>query len=324
MISMFRLNRLVCRSCSELKAASDLLRNRTSSATLVSSVNSSTKSPTESDQAAEATESGTTRTTVPYNVPVNPPEREISLFGPKDLRAPLPGNLGLFPQSYRLDTSSRHVIDDNQFDRVSFNPFDNSDVLSYELLADRQVRIIDQILYPQYEEMEQDDEDKRRPNEVLECFAHQCPELLTKDFQELFPARKLGKNVTVVTISQKCKSDMSVWSQEMELEREELMEHFIQMAKDIVGRFNDAGYWADFVDPFSGRPVRGSYTPATLFETDERYRNFGFDIEDLGCCKVIRHHAWGTRAFVGSLFTNAPVDSREVQEVLRTLGHENV
>ena len=61
----------------------------------------------------------------------------------------------------------------------------------------------------------------------------------------------------------------------------------------------------------------GAYTPETLFETDERYHQLGFDILDLGCCRCISHRLWGTHTFVGTIFSNAPSDCAALQNVMR-------
>jgi len=170
-------------------------------------------------------------------------------------------------------------------------------------------------------------EDKPMPNtnvfladerSILDCDAHECPALLLKDFQELFPRHtvNLTNGLTVLTITQKTHLDMALWSSEVITEREELMGKFIYTAQQMCSYLKENGYWADFIDPSSGGAHYGEYTPATFFETDERYRKFGFEIEDLGCCKVISHSKWGTNAFVGALFTNAPIDSDAVERLL--------
>lgn len=237
------------------------------------------------------------------------PDREISLLGPKDYRAPLPGNVGL--STY----GTQPVIDKERVIEV-FGLQEPSKVLtSCELSTERQLRVWDQACDLV------DSEAVGMPvnNDLLECVAHKCPDLMSRDFQELFPNRSSSQALTVITVSQKTSHDMKAWTPEMEEEREELTENFVNLAQKLRQKLNEAGYWADFIDPCSGRPFIGPFTNATLFETDDRYRNFGFDIEDLGCCKVISHHVWGTKAFVGSLFTNASLDSEELEEILRAI-----
>jgi len=155
--------------------------------------------------------------------------------------------------------------------------------------------------------------------EQEDCFeiaAVDCPRLLRKDLKELFPGQKMGERVSVLNVSQKTENDMSMWDSAMEAEREQLIMKFVDAACALCAWLKQQGYWADFIDPSSGRPFLGAFTNSTLFETDERYRELGFKIEDLGCCKVIKHAKWSTRAFIGTIFTDAPVNSEAIRQII--------
>ncbi|XP_076470638.1 cobalamin trafficking protein CblD-like isoform X2 [Babylonia areolata] len=157
-----------------------------------------------------------------------------------------------------------------------------------------------------------------KASDMMECAAHDCPVLLRKDFADLFPDRNTMEGpFTVITLSQHTQNDMTVWSMEVDAEREQLLEMFMQGAVEICNSLSKKGFWADFVDPSTGKPFKGPHTNATFFETDERYRKLGFEIDDLGCCKVIRHYMWGTHAFVSCLFTNAPVDHPVISQIVQ-------
>ncbi|KAM8855264.1 metabolism of cobalamin associated Db [Spinachia spinachia] len=142
----------------------------------------------------------------------------------------------------------------------------------------------------------------------LECAVQCCPEPLKKDFQSMFPDAP-STGMMVVTVTQKTRNDMTSWCAEVEQEREQMLDKFCDGAQEICHALQREGFWADFIEPSSGLAFFGSYTNNTLFETDDRYRHLGFQIEDLGCCRVIRHSLWGTHVFVGTIFTSAPPGS---------------
>jgi len=145
---------------------------------------------------------------------------------------------------------------------------------------------------------------------TVEWSVQQCPSFLHRDFMELFPDIKVKSgDLTMVNLCQKTQHDMSGWSESVGEERDQLGKVFMDCASDICSTLRENGFWADFIDPGTGSPFFGAYTNTTLFETDERYNHFGFNILDLGCCKVISHKLWGTYVFVGSIFTNAPANS---------------
>ncbi|XP_074658975.1 cobalamin trafficking protein CblD-like isoform X2 [Tubulanus polymorphus] len=233
------------------------------------------------------------------------PDKTLGPFGPQDRRFPLPGLVGT---SSQLETAGKLSTN-------SVKPL--PDILTEELPAERHAKVYDQFIQTvrEAEEMEQILTEPSM-SDVMECVVQDCPKLLKKDFADLFPDRDItSRPLTVITISQKSENDMSAWNEDIEMEREELLSTFITGANDICAALNEAGYWADFIDPSSGTPFLGAHTNATFFETDERYRNFGFEIEDLGCCKVIRHRLWGTNSYVGCIFTDAPIEHPAMQQI---------
>ncbi|KAM6465223.1 cobalamin trafficking protein CblD isoform 1-T2 [Liasis olivaceus] len=230
------------------------------------------------------------------------PDEVMGPFGPQDQRFQLPGNIGF---DCHLNGAA--------FQKTREVHKKLPDILMEPLASERHEFVMAQYvneLQSSNAVHKQDIADAKSYFETakVECVIQACPELLRKDFESMFPD-VISTNITVLTVTQKTLNDMTAWSEEIEVEREVLIENFISGAKEICYALCSEGYWADFIDPTSGLAFFGPYTNNTLFETDERYRQLGFLIEDLGCCKVIRHNLWGTHVLVGSIFTNATPDS---------------
>jgi len=232
------------------------------------------------------------------------PDPKLGLLGPQEHRFPLPGMVGMMsmPQPSVPQVTRQE-----------------SDLFSAELPGERHDSVLRQFANAIYESDITADGTESPVAGALECVALECPTIMKRDFQDLFPGQDLANtNLTVITLSQQTENDMSGWNTKVEEEREELLAAFVEAVGEMCRVLNAAGFWADFVDPSSGSPYYGDHTNATLFETDDRYRHLGFEIDDLGCCKVIRHHKWGTHAYVGSLFTNAPCDHPILAEMAKT------
>lgn len=154
---------------------------------------------------------------------------------------------------------------------------------------------------------------------VFELKAHNCPKALLNDFSSYFRMNSIGESpMTVVTISFKSEQDMAMWNSRVDAEREFLTDKFVDTAQEMCLALEQEGFWADFIDPSSGSLHKGPYTHATFYESDERYQTLGFEIIDMGCCKVISHHEWGTKTYVGCLLTNASVNDKFLKKVLDT------
>lgn len=239
------------------------------------------------------------------------PDDSIGPFGPQDRRFLLPGNSG-------FDFHLMGLTEQQTEKKKSHMTL--PDVLTAPSSSDRYLSILTQVA------CDLCDKDGSAPSQPVsqadqyfdqsrvECVIQNCPELLKRDFLCMFPEAP-PTEMMAVTVTQRTKHDMSGWSPDVEDEREEMLHTFIDGAQQICLALQGEGYWADFIDPSSGLAFFGPYTNLTFFETDERYNQLGFRVEDLGCCKVIRHTLWGTNVFVGTIFTNAPPTSDIIRKL---------
>eukprot|EP00920_Eleutheroschizon_duboscqi_P012674 GHVT01030038.1.p1 GENE.GHVT01030038.1~~GHVT01030038.1.p1 ORF type:complete len:180 (+),score=29.45 GHVT01030038.1:1060-1599(+) len=132
------------------------------------------------------------------------------------------------------------------------------------------------------------------------------------EFSSLFPGRCLTDDdqLHIVIVSTLMAHDNSAIGYAMMKEREDIHAQFIRNAVQFcTGLRNqstgDGDVWADFADPSSGSPYFES-SPCILSETDERWRMFGFEIVELGCCRAVRHPVWGGHVAIGGAFAVAP------------------
>lgn len=68
----------------------------------------------------------------------------------------------------------------------------------------------------------------------------------------------------------------------------------------MCDKLRNAGYWADFINPFSGRPYLYPTSGEKLYEADEKFRCLDFQIFDIQDCKIVSNEQDSSkRRFIG-------------------------
>ncbi|TWW64084.1 metabolism of cobalamin associated Da [Takifugu rubripes] len=229
------------------------------------------------------------------------PDESMGPFGPQDQRFQLPGNVGF---DCHLDGTAGQRK--SQVHRTV------PDVLTAPSSTDRHQFILAQFVNEFHGNLDPMSTRVHKAEQYFNqaganCSINSCPELLRRDMELLFPSAPTNP-ITVVTVTQRS----SQCGEAAEHDRDQLLQRFVNGAKEMCFSLWTAGYWADFIDPTTGAAFFASISSQTTLQTEEGLRHLGFHIEASGSCTVIRHILRGAPLFVGTVFTNAPTHSATI------------
>lgn len=217
-------------------------------------------------------------------------------------RFPLPGQIGISGEN----KSNSNEIKEKIINKYNLNLLKENLTYLLQEPLNEEIQVIKMTEASESLKYKQETEKFSMIKSIIELKTYDCPLSLLNDFQSYFRLNSIAEgSLSVITVSFKTENDMATWNNQVDVEREQLTEKFVDKAQQICQLFEREGFWADFIDPSTGSLHKSPYTHATFYETDERYRHLGFEIIDHGCCKVVSHHVWGTKTYIGCVLTNA-------------------
>lgn len=140
----------------------------------------------------------------------------------------------------------------------------------------------------------------------MEYSVHKCPQQYKSDLAAMFPG-VAASEVLIVPTCQNSAVDLVRTGDDIEREKDRLLEEFVAWAKAVCAKLAEQSYFADYIDPCSGLPMihRGNNAPYS--EVDALATLLGYACANAGCCKVVLHPKWGSSVYPATLFTTAPL-----------------
>ncbi|XP_018566998.1 methylmalonic aciduria and homocystinuria type D homolog, mitochondrial-like isoform X2 [Anoplophora glabripennis] len=158
--------------------------------------------------------------------------------------------------------------------------------------------------------MEQIDDINDPSYKSMVCRVQSCPTVLRKTVCDLFPYHPIEENSELSVITITLKSNIKYMRINKELETEKMAQTFLLAAKNICDKLKSSGYWADFINPFSGRPYFSPTSLSELYKTDEKFRCMDFEIFEIKNCKIICNENDSQNRFV--VFSPAHLARRNI------------
>jgi hypothetical protein len=146
----------------------------------------------------------------------------------------------------------------------------------------------------------------------LEVSVHKCSLTLQRELARVFSnvdtVLEHMKDVLALATFQPAQNDLVSIGAAVELEKDVKLAKFNAWCVKLCDELTRSGYWADFIDPCSGFPVRSARGASPYSEIDGLRSMLSYATSVAGPCVVVSHPRWNTRCYPASLFTTAPLD----------------
>jgi hypothetical protein len=153
-----------------------------------------------------------------------------------------------------------------------------------------------------------------KSDDALEVSLHTLPKQLLREFHHVFDEGNIQIQsrsghaepaLLAIPTNQHAREDLVAIGPHIELEKDRLLNVFMDFACDLCKRIRDAGYWADYIDPCSGLPMleKGN---KVYSEVDGIECLLGYKSYNAGFCKILTHPMWSSAVYPATLFAKAP------------------
>eukprot|EP00798_Chlamydomonas_sp_ICE-L_P002363 gene2363-8671_t len=142
----------------------------------------------------------------------------------------------------------------------------------------------------------------------MEYYVYACPDKIKREVNTVLPTADLEK-LLVVPTCQKAVMDLVQMGEPVEVEKDKLLEQFMDWSKKVCDKLEALGHWCDYIDPCSGLAMIHRDSQIVYSEVEALSVMRGFKTANAGCCKVLLHPAWGSYVYPATMFTCAPLEA---------------
>jgi hypothetical protein len=141
----------------------------------------------------------------------------------------------------------------------------------------------------------------------IEVSAHQCGKPFLREIENVIPGIDSTALIAIPTM-QHAREDLVKIGDNIEDEKDRLLETFMTFAKKICEKLIGQGYFADYVDPCSGLAMITKDSNKVYSEVDGAQQLLNYSVQNAGCCKILLHPSWSSAVYPATIFTTAPAE----------------